>query len=86
MKYRIEIEVPDNIDPSTLLAEAQEFAIGLFADYPDEDDDGEAIDLSEDEKEVIRNDVSVEEVTNANCPRCGEGTAITICAKCTAYL
>lgn len=57
MKVLIEMNVPDNLGPSALLDIAQQLAVDLAEDYPDEGEE-----LDEDAKEAIRNDVSVTEV------------------------
>lgn len=84
MKVRIEMDVPDTMDLSSVLELAQEFAVQLYEDFPDEDEDGEDIELDEDAKEAVRVEVSVEEVKCAH-----DGAYFTAgqveakhCAKC----
>lgn len=61
MKIRIEMEVPDDLDPSTILERMQEQAIEWAEEYAQEQDDDDD-DMSEVEidKDAIENAVSVE--------------------------
>jgi hypothetical protein len=86
VKVLIEMTIPDNMDTSALLELAQEFALDLYEDYPDQDDEGEDIELDDDAKEAVRNEVSVQEAKSPDCTACrSEGSVVTMCCKCTAY-
>jgi hypothetical protein len=55
-KFQIEMTVPDDVDPSYMLEKAQELALELHEEFPEQDEDGDDIEPDED---AISNDVSV---------------------------
>lgn len=56
MKVRIEMEVPNDMDPSTLLDLMQEAALAYASDFGEEDPEGNV----EVDEEAVKDTVSVE--------------------------
>lgn len=61
-KFKIEMVVPNDVDPSDLLARCQELALSLHEEFPECDDEGDEIELDDDAKAEIENAVSVQSV------------------------
>lgn len=59
-RYRIELLVPDDVDPSRVLEAAQELCVDLLDDSDTYDEDEDHV--SEDAIESLKNEVSVEVV------------------------
>lgn len=62
-KFIIEMTLPDDVDPSDLLDRMQEIAVDIHEEFPTLDDEGDEVDLDEDAKEEIRQEVAVITVT-----------------------
>lgn len=56
-KFRIEMVLPDDIDPSEVLTRFQELAVELCAEFAPEGHDGEQV---EPDSVAVENEVSVE--------------------------
>lgn len=65
-RFKIEMDIPNDVDPSSLLEQLQEFAVSLATDAADDEDsnnvmlDGELLDT-----DAISDGVSIEPIANA---------------------
>lgn len=76
-RFKIEMDIPNDVDPSSLLEQLQEFAVSLATDAADDEDsnnvmlDGELLDTL-----AISDGVSIEPISSS-CQTCGAEGIVT---------